>query len=217
MDDKVLGMLTVTIASLKETTSFVILTLITIFASKLQKDEKIKIGGLEVNREYAGSALFMVLCILMFQTLRLFNNLFSLRNQLTESSVKIANFLIMSDPWIFNPFAETKTAISMLSDNLGFGTLVIIWWLGFHTGFSLLEQSKPIWVLTGRLLSLVYLLFGLVTMFLVSQLIMDINTQAVTKYIVLFSAIPVGSIGVNWIYNRLDKNNGNPTNFHTRK
>ena len=138
MDDKVIGMITTTMASLKESTSFAMLTLIAITVSKAQKEDKVKVSSIELAKEYAGLALFTTLCILIFQTLRLFNNLFFLRNQLTKDGLEIANFLIRSNPWIFNPFAETKTSLSFLSDNLGFGILLIIWWLGFHTGFSLL-------------------------------------------------------------------------------
>jgi len=163
MEDKVLEMISATMTSLKETTSFAILTVVAIAISKTQKEEKVKIGSLEIIKEYAGIMLFATLCSLIFQTLRLFNNLIALRSQLSPSTLDKADFIIRANPWMFNPFSETNTSLSFLSDNLGFGFLLIIWWLGFHTGFSLLEQSKRIWVLLGRFLSLLYLIFGVST------------------------------------------------------
>lgn len=207
MDEKIIELITTNLDSIKEITSFAILTTIAIAISKLEKDEKIEIGDIEIPKNYAGAILFATLCCLIFQLFRLFNSLIYLRTKISGASLNTADFVIRSNPWIFNPFAETDTSLSLLSDNLGFGLLLIIWWLGFHTSSSLLESSSRIWLLTGRLLSLVYLTFGLVTMILISQLISEINTQIVVKHLILILSIPIGKFGIHQIYKRTSSSN----------
>lgn len=205
MDDKILRMISANMTSLKEVTSFAIVTMVAIAISKAQKEDKVKIGSLEIVKDYAGVILFATLCSLIFQTLRLFNNLIFLRTQVSSANLDKADFIIRANTWIFNPFAQTDTPLSFLTDNLGFSLLLIIWWLGFHTGFSLLESSTRLWILIGRLLSLIYLLFGLIIMILISQLIFEVNAQIFIKHLVMFLSIPIGAFGINQIYKQIEK------------
>ena len=188
--------------ALKEASSFVFVTLLVTALSGIQKETKIKIGSFEITKEYAGVVLFATLCALVFHFFKLFNNLASLRSQLPVSRIEEADFIIRANPWIFNPFSETDTPLNFLSDNLGFGLLLTIWWLGFHTGLFYSERSGRIWVLVGRLLAMVYLTFGLITMIIISQLISEINTQFLFKHILMLVFVPVGALGIRRAYIR---------------
>jgi hypothetical protein len=198
MDDQILPAISATLAALDKATSWAFVALLATAISGLQQDKKIKIGGFEIDGKYASNVTFAILCGINFITLRLLQNLvffFDVAGSKTEQ----AKFLINSNPWVFNPFAETSGFLSYVTDNLGLALLLLLWWLGFHTGFFLHRGAKQVWI--SNILSIIYLLLGLTSMVLIMMFMAKVNSgTAIIKIALLFIAIPFGAGGLRVLF-----------------
>ncbi|MCC7190418.1 MAG: hypothetical protein IT312_16900 [Anaerolineales bacterium] len=194
MDELFLAAISSTLDALDKTTSWAVVALLATAISGIQRDKKIKVGDFEISSKYAGVVTFAILCGLNFEILRLLQNLsFLLSN--VGSKLENAKIIITTHSWIFNPFAQTSGILSPFTDNLGLALLLLIWWLGYHTGFFLHQTTQRAW--TGYLLSAIYLVLGLVSMILIISLIAQINEgTAIVKQVLLFIAIPIGAFGL---------------------
>lgn len=194
MDELFLAAISATLDSLDKATSWAFVALVATAISGSQGDKKIKIGEIEISSQYAGTVTFAILCGLNFQVLRLLQNLsflFSNVGLKTEN----ARVIITTHSWILNPFAQTSGVLSPFTDNLGLALLLLLWWLGFHTGFFLHRNTKRAWI--ENLLTIIYLVFGLISMVLIMTLMTKINNDtAIIKQILLFIAIPIGAFGL---------------------
>lgn len=203
IEKQLMSNLSSTLDALEKTISWAFLALVATILSAMQtKDKIIKLGTFDISREYAGGAMFATLCILCFQAIRLFQNLaYSL--DLT-GNMEQATFVLRTHTWIFNPFSETSGYFSFLTNNLGLALLLLLWWLGFHTGFYLLRGTNKTWKGIGTTLSIIYLIFGLVNLYLIIILINRINVQtSFIKVNLLLGAIPIGAIGVGFLFNKV--------------
>nr|WP_281721321.1 hypothetical protein [Nitrosomonas nitrosa] len=208
MDDTVLSSISSILDKLDGVTSLALVVLVAVMLATVQKDEKIKIASVEVAKEYAGVSLFALLCGLIFHGLRLLQNLNALFAQISSSTSAFdqAIISIRYHSWFFNPFAETSGNISFLTDNIGYSLLLLLWWLGFHTGFFLLRDTTRTWRVIGIAFFFTYLIFGLLSMMQIASLIEIVNDDTkIAKQIILLFMIPVGSLGVRLLMNRLDR------------
>lgn len=173
--------------------------------SAVQGETKVKVGSFEIGRQHAGVVVFAVLCGLTFQAMRLLQNLAYALSQITINAEQ-AKLIIRTNPWLLNPFSETSGIISPFTDNWGYALLLILWWFGFHTGIFLLQGASTYLKRIGYLLMGLYLLFGLISMFIISRLIAQVNVETgVIKQIILFGAIPVGAFGIGYMFRQFNK------------
>jgi hypothetical protein len=194
MDDQILSAISATLDALDKATSWAFIALLATAISGFQRDKKIKIGGLEIDSKYASNVTFAILCGINFITIRLLQNLIFLFD-VAGSKTEQAKFLINIHPWVFNPFAETSGFLSYITDNLGLALLLLLWWLGFHTGFFLHRGANKAWI--GNLLSILYLILGLTSMVLIMLFMAKVNSDTfLIKQILLFVAIPIGAFGL---------------------
>lgn len=194
MDEQILPAVSATLDALDKATSWAFVALLATAISGFQRDKKIKIGGFEIEGKYASNVTFAILCSINFVTLRLLQNLFFLFD-VAGTKAEQAKFLINIHPWIFNPFAETSSFLSYVTDNLGLALLLLLWWLGFHTGFFLHRDTKHAWV--SILLSVIYLVLGLTSMVLIMLFMIKVNGQTIIiKQVLLFIFIPIGAFGL---------------------
>lgn len=194
MDEQILPAISATLDALDKATSWAFVALLATAVSGFQRDKKIKIGGLEIDGKYASNVTFAILCSINFITLRLLQNLVFLFD-VAGMKMEQAKFLINTHPWFFNPFAETSGFLSYVTDNLGLALLLLLWWLGFHTGFFLPRNTKQTWV--NNLLSMIYLVLGLTSMVFIMVFMAKVNSETIIiKQILLFVAIPIGAFGL---------------------
>lgn len=200
MDEQILPAIEATLDALDKATSWAFVALLATAISGFQRDKKIKIGGFEIEGKYAGNVTFAILCSINFITLRLLQNLIFLFD-VAGTKAEQAKFLINIHPWVFNPFAETSGFLSYITDNLGIALLLLLWWLGFHTGFYLHRDSKQAWV--SNLLSTIYLVLGLTSMVLIMLFMAKVNSETIIiKQILLFVAIPIGAFGLRVFFRK---------------
>lgn len=141
MDEQILPAISATLDALDKATSWAFVALLATAISGFQRDKQTKIGGIEIDGKYASIVTFAILCSINFVTLRLLQNLVFLIG-VAGSTTEQAKFLINTHPWVLNPFAETSGFFSYVTDNLGLAWLLLLWWLGFHTGFFLPRNTK---------------------------------------------------------------------------
>ena len=200
MEDQILPAISATLDSLDKTTSWAFVALLATAISGFQRDKKINIGGLEIDSKHASNVTFAILCGINFITLRLLQNLVFLFD-VVGSKMEQARFLVNAHPWAFNPFSETSGFLSYITDNLGLALLLLLWWLGFHTGFFLHRGTKQAWI--SNLLSVIYLVLGLTSMVLIMLLMAKVNSETIIiKQILLFVAIPIGAFGLRAFFRK---------------
>lgn len=200
MDELFLAAISSTLDALDKTTSWAVVALVATAFSGIQRDKKIKVGDFEISSKYAGVVTFAILCGLNFEILRLLQNLSFLLDNV-GSKLENAKIIITTHSWILNPFAQTSGILGLFTDNLGLALLLLIWWLGFHTGFFLHQTTKQIWI--GYLLSSIYLVLGLVSMIMIMSLVAQVNNDtAIIKQVLLFIAIPIGAFGLRVFFPR---------------
>ncbi len=194
MEDQILPAISATLDALDKATLWAFVALLATAVSGFQQDKKIKIGGFEIDSKYASNVTFAILCGISFVTLRLLQNLVFFFN-MADSKTEQAKFLVNAHPWVFNPFAETSGVLSYVTDNLGLALLLLLWWLGFHTGFYLHRGTKQVWI--GNLLSVIYVVLGLTSMVLIMLFMSKVNRETfLIKQILLFVAMPIGAFGL---------------------
>lgn len=195
--------------ALSEITGFSLVFLVATVFSGFQSSEKIEILGFEVRTRVATIVLFGILCGLIFNLTRLLLIISHLLSQLDGSQNRgQAIIILQTHSWVFNPFAQTSGTWSFLLDNLGLALLLLIWWLGFHTGYFLLKgtnlslsTSVSSWIL-----SLFYLVFGLNAMIIIMNLVKEINPETVwIKFCCLFLSIPIGAFGLRKVLDDLHR------------
>ena len=208
MEDQYLSIISSTLDKLDKATSWALVALVAAALSSLQRQKRINIAGFEIDKEYAGGVMFVILCGLNFQSMRLLQNLRYLYDQTSLQAE--ATLLVRTHPWFFNPFSETTGLFSQIADNIGFALLLLLWWLGFHTGFFLLRGMGGRWNIIGIALSQVYLILGLISIALISPLMREINTTTwFVKHALFIAVIPVGAFGIGSIFRRIQSGQPN--------
>ena len=203
IENQLVSSVSPTLNSLESVVTWGFIALLAAAISGIQNEQKIKLGSFELEKQYAGVAILVALCGLEFQAMRLFQNLAYVLSQVVANSEQ-AKLALRTHPWFFNPFSENSGFISAFTDNLGFALLLILWWFGFHTSFFMLRGASLTARRIGIVLSLLYLLFGLVSTYMISTLIAQVNVEtSLLKQIMLYSAIPIGAFGFGYLFKRM--------------
>ena len=198
---EVLSTVETTLDALAKTTSWAFAALLAAAVTTLyNKDNVIEIGTVKLPREIAGVTVFGLLCALNFRALCLFQRL-SVALELLHPNLEIASLRVRLHTWASNPFAETANRLGFITDNAGYAVLLLQWWLGAHLGFYLVIRfASSVWVRAIAMgLSVLYLVLGLTTMFLISTILKRICSKSASirlKTALTLAAIPLGAFGI---------------------
>ena len=192
MEEQLLGIISTSLKELQSTSYLLFATLLATLVSAYQEEEKIKLAGLEIEKRLSGIFLLGMLCVESFQILRSLNLLNDSIQQIGQQNAA-AFLIIRKHIWLFNPFAETDTSISLLTDNIGLALLIIGWWMGFHTSLFLINSSNKLLNSLSKLFSAIYLFLGITNLIIIFDLMNQINTNVISKQVLFFISIPIGA------------------------
>ena len=203
-ENEILDNLKISMESLEKTTTWGILLLFATLIAALFTTNSIVISGINIPKNISGIVTFGILCSLNFKVFHLLQNIKSLL-KIIEPKTEIAHMKIRFHPWVLNPFSETQGRLSLFSDNFGYALLLLFWWTGAQTGFFLIRTGvqDPKLKTIGIILFFVYLCLGLMSMFLISDLISTVCKEKVSirlKMFLTFIAIPIGSFGLKHLF-----------------
>lgn len=202
---EVLGTIETTLDALAKGNNWALGALLaTAIATLYGKDNTIDIGSLKVPGEIAGLATFGLLCALNFRVLCLFQRL-SVALELLHPELDIAFLRIRLHTWASNPFAETANRLGFVTDNAGYALLLLQWWFGAHTGLYLVRRFASSGAIKAVAVSLaiLYFVFGLATMYLISTLLHKICSKKASlrlKRVLTLAAIPLGAFGIGALF-----------------
>lgn len=187
LDKILLDQLKKNLDSLEKVTVWIFITLIVLFFANLKDEDELEIAGIKIDRKYSGVLLYAVLCCLNFQVLHLLQNVSYILD--TIKSKEIAMIALKLHPWIFNPFSETENIVGYFTDNLGFPILLFLWWFGFSIAQNLFLQNKKGINVIGFTLFGLFLIFGIVSLILISEIIVMYNFSKIKIFLTLFGAL----------------------------
>lgn len=100
----------------------------------LQRTETISLLGMTVTRREAFFLLAAIFIGVNFAALILFLRVADLLQLMTDDNAVTAITALGSHPWPFNPYAYFgDSAFSTAYSSVGYGCLIIIWWIGLST------------------------------------------------------------------------------------
>lgn len=172
--------------------------------SALFAKKAITILGVDIPKNISGITTFSILCAINFKFFHLLQNI-KMSINILEPDTDIVLMRIRLHQWTLNPFYETEGKFSLFSDNFGYALLLLLWWLGAQTGFYLIRtgNKEPILIVIGIALFAIYLFLGLMSMFLISELISIICRNKASKKIKMIltvAAIPIGAFGLKAVF-----------------
>lgn len=190
--------------SLEKSVSWTTLMLLATYFVSIYGQKDITISNIDIPKEIGGIVIFGVLCAFNFKVLHLLQNLKQLFDIL-KPKTDLISMKIRLHRWSLNPFAETEGRLGILINNFGYAILLILWWFGAQLGFRLLEMSYPkvSYQIVGLILFSLYLIFGIISMFIISNLMSLIcknKTMVRIKLILTIIAIPIGAFGLRYLF-----------------
>ena len=196
-----------TLDALQKTVNWALLAILaTAAAAMYTSSNTVKLVNIEIPREITGVITFGLLCCVNFGALRHFQRLsFILR--ILHPNVEQAHLRIRLHPWAINPFSESDSEgyMGYVTDNLGYGLLLLQWWAGLHTGFYLVRAFAPSRTLqtVAACLAGLYLVLGLLSMYMISRLAHSVCRNPVSariKTVVTLAAIPIGAFWIGQMF-----------------
>lgn len=179
---------------------WIFLAMILLIISSLSNTDEYSVGSIKIKKNKSGLFLYLVLCVLNFQILRLLQILnFSFDKIANKSEVIVK---LKTHTWIFNPFLETNGLISYFIDNIGITLLIIIWWFGFAIANKEISSinSRTIKKL-NTILFFMYLLFGILSLSIIQIIYIGIGDY-ITKLIFQIAGIIIGLIAFTFYANK---------------
>lgn len=189
MENILIDILKKSLDSLDKYTIWIFATLIAISLSLLQREDKFKVGTLEIEKRSGGILLYLLLCSLNYLVLKQLQNIEHIYNQLKTSKKLLLTLQL--HPWIFNPFSKTSGVIGNITDHIGYPFLIIIWWIGFALAQRLIQYSDNKIKLISVIFFVIYLLLGLLSLMIVLNLIGQIEPNS-PKIIIQYFGIGIG-------------------------
>ncbi len=204
-EDETIDVLKNNLDALDKTTSWSVTLLFVIIITTLFTQDNIKILNIGIPKNISATVLFGILCGINFKVFHLLQNIRKILSILSPKT-ELATMRIRLHHWVLNPFSETDRKFSWFSDNFGYVLLLLFWWAGAQAGFFLIRthaNSTKVFIMSSFLF-FVYLFLGIISMFLISDIINEVcqNKASIRiKYTFTIIAIPIGAFGLKYIFN----------------
>ena len=217
MDDPRLKYIENSLTQLDKVTTWAFLAIMAIILSNNNSDEYV-FGGIKIKKGQSAFVLYLILCGLNFQVLKLLQGLSS--NFLTFKDRTEAISSIQNSVWMFNPFSNTTGLIGVITDNAGLPLLMILWFTGLALGHKeMLGLKERRLMLTAEIevpahrlalrrniyllwltfaLFLIYLIFGIANLWLIREVFVAMGCD---KFISLFLFGLLPGAGIYLYYN----------------
>ena len=146
--------------------ALIIITLATAWAG-IQRKDPIEIFSTEVRRKDATSVLSLIYIFSNIMIAFLFWRVGDLM-LLLDSNTYVEGFsVVATHKWVLNPYALfVDSPISQMVASIGFGLLILVWWMGFTSLYALEDNKRT---RSPRLADAVYLSIGLFSMLCVAR------------------------------------------------
>jgi hypothetical protein len=142
--------------------NWAILIAIAVLWAGIQKRSEIEVLGLKIQRQqsfYALAALFLVANVLV---LVLFLRVGDVLSLIDDTHLVEATSRLTTQAWVLNPYASfAPSLLSRATSAVGFGLLIVTWWLCFACLRSLVEHTRSPRI---RVLIAAFLAVGLAAM-----------------------------------------------------
>lgn len=165
--EAIIEALTSHLNSLEATVSaLIIITLATAWAG-IQRKDPIEIFSTEVRRKDAAAVLSVIYIISNIMIAFLFWRIGDLILLLEKDTYVEGLSVVATHRWILNPYALFEdSVISQIVASVGFGLLIVVWWMGFTSLYALRDNKNGP---TRHVFDAVFLIIGLLSMLCVQR------------------------------------------------